>query len=309
MKYGASMIVLTYNQEAYVRHAVEAALAQTGKPIEILVSDDCSTDLTFTVIKEVVKGYNGPHKVVVNRNDVNIGLIAHINQSVLRTEGEIIIPAYGDDVSFPERATCIQAAFSKDSPQLVHSYAVPIDESGQERISEYRNADLFKTQDPLLLAPSLFHYLGASGGWSRELFRKYGPLNRAQVFDDHILGFRAALEGRISLIDKPLLYYREGVGLSHLNFKDRRLNAIRARRMKTLMISQAVYADRLDDARVYGLLEEDPIILLLKKRHFISRARLSFHTNKYDVFPLALKNPKLTLKAYASEFFHLLKRR
>jgi hypothetical protein len=186
---------------------------------------------------------------------------------------------------------------------------VPIDESGQECISKYRNADLFKTQYPLLLAPSLFHYLGASGGWSRELFRKYGPLTRAQVFDDHILGFRAAMEGRVNLIDKSLLYYREGVGLSHLNFKDRHHNAIRARRTKILMISQAVYSDRLDDARVHGFLDEDPLISLLKSNYFIIRARLSFYTNRYDFFPLLLKDPKLTLKAYVSEFFHLLRKR
>ncbi len=292
-----------------MRQAVEAALAQTGKPIEILISDDCSTDSTFTVIKEVVEGYRGPHKVVVNRNDVNIGLVAHINQSVLRTEGEIIVPAYGDDVSFPERATCIQAAFSKDSPLLVHSHAMPIDKNGQECSSDYRTADVFKTHDPWPLAPSLCHYLGASGGWSRELFRKYGPLNRSQVFDDHILGFRAALEGRITLINEPLLYYREGVGISHLDFKDRRRSAICVRRIRIQTIGKAVYADRLDDARIFGLAHDDPIISLLKTRLFLSRARLSFYTNRYDFFPLFLKNPKLTLKAYSSELFHLLKRR
>ncbi len=60
--------VITYNQARFVREAVESALAQTYSPIEILLSDDCSTDGTFEIIQETVKGYSGPHTVILNRN-------------------------------------------------------------------------------------------------------------------------------------------------------------------------------------------------------------------------------------------------
>ena len=36
--------LFAYNQEKYIREAVEGAFAQTYAPLEIILSDDCSTD-------------------------------------------------------------------------------------------------------------------------------------------------------------------------------------------------------------------------------------------------------------------------
>ena len=46
-------VVLTYNQESYIREAVQSALAQNYSPLEVIVSDDCSIDKTFDVIREI----------------------------------------------------------------------------------------------------------------------------------------------------------------------------------------------------------------------------------------------------------------
>ena len=44
-----SVLVLGFNQERFIRKAVEGAFAQTWKPLEIVLSDDCSTDRTFEI--------------------------------------------------------------------------------------------------------------------------------------------------------------------------------------------------------------------------------------------------------------------
>jgi len=38
--------LVAYNQEQYIREAVEGAFAQTYEPLEIILSDDCSSDRT-----------------------------------------------------------------------------------------------------------------------------------------------------------------------------------------------------------------------------------------------------------------------
>lgn len=48
-------LVLAYNQERYIAQSVKAAFAQTGIELDILISDDCSSDGTF----EVIKGTSG----------------------------------------------------------------------------------------------------------------------------------------------------------------------------------------------------------------------------------------------------------
>ena len=37
-----SFVVLAYNQESFIREAIEGALTQTYSPLEIVFSDDCS---------------------------------------------------------------------------------------------------------------------------------------------------------------------------------------------------------------------------------------------------------------------------
>jgi glycosyltransferase involved in cell wall biosynthesis len=55
--------LFAYNQEKYIREAVEGALAQTYEPLEIILSDDCSSDRTFETMREMAATYDGPHQV------------------------------------------------------------------------------------------------------------------------------------------------------------------------------------------------------------------------------------------------------
>ena len=48
-----SFLLLTYNQENYIQDAINGALAQTYSPLEIIISDDCSTDGTYKKIEEI----------------------------------------------------------------------------------------------------------------------------------------------------------------------------------------------------------------------------------------------------------------
>ena len=43
----ATFTVFAYNQEAYVAEAVRGALAQRYRPLQVILSDDASTDRTF----------------------------------------------------------------------------------------------------------------------------------------------------------------------------------------------------------------------------------------------------------------------
>ena len=95
--------VIAYNQERFIREAVEGAFAQTYSPLEIILSDDGSSDKTFDVMQALVAKYDGPHHVMLNRNSKNLGLAGHVNHIMERATGDIIVLAAGDDISRPER--------------------------------------------------------------------------------------------------------------------------------------------------------------------------------------------------------------
>lgn len=128
-----SYVVTTYNIEEYVKEAVMCAFAQTYSPLEIILSDDCSTDRTFDIMKQMADEYEGPHKVVLNRNETNLGITRHMNKAYLElANGEIIIAAHGDDVSKPERTALSWSYLSSHPNVTALSFGIDaINENGE----------------------------------------------------------------------------------------------------------------------------------------------------------------------------------
>ena len=58
--------LFAYNQEQFIREAVEGAFAQTYEPLEIILSDDCSTDRTFEIMQEMASACEGCRVKVIS---------------------------------------------------------------------------------------------------------------------------------------------------------------------------------------------------------------------------------------------------
>ena len=95
--------LFAYNQEQYMREAIEGAFAQTYQPLEIILSDDCSTDQTFQIMQEMAAAYEGPHRVRTRRSSTNQGFAAHLNAVIAKSNGQIISLAAGDDIALQDR--------------------------------------------------------------------------------------------------------------------------------------------------------------------------------------------------------------
>lgn len=204
-----SLVVLTCNQERFVAEAVRAALAQTWSPLEVVVSDDCSTDRTFEVACEAVAGYRGAHRVVVNRNERNAGLAGHINRLMSSVLGEVVVVAAGDDVALPHRVERL-ASHLRDHPECfsVHSNMVTIDADGREQGPWIAPG----TRPPECTFEGMIEQgvgvHGATQAWRRSLFEVFGPLDTRVVREDAAIPFRAALLGRVDYLDEVLVRYR-----------------------------------------------------------------------------------------------------
>jgi len=105
-----TFLVFTYQHAKFIRETLESAFAQTYSPLEIVVSDDASTDGSWDLIREAAAAYRGPHQIVLNRNERNLGIGAHLNRCFRMCRGEIIVQADGDDVSLPQRSVGAERA-------------------------------------------------------------------------------------------------------------------------------------------------------------------------------------------------------
>lgn len=289
--------VLAYQQEELVRQAIEAAFAQTYSPLEIILSDDGSGDRTFEVIEGMAAAYDGPHSVRVNRNRENLGLIGHVNAIFEMARGEIVLLAAGDDVSLPERTERVVSAFGEGADvMLVHSPVERIDAVGT-MLGLWHAPMRGKPDDMGSLALSLGLHLGASAGYRKVVFDRFGPIVERAAYEDLVLGFRARLLGRLVGLDLPLVRYRVDTGMTK---KDKPLKkSVRTqRRVRALKMMRAVFRQRMADLESVG--EQDPALLSeLGARLRDVEIRLAYHENPGALFGKARPAPVLDMLSAA----------
>jgi glycosyltransferase involved in cell wall biosynthesis len=205
-----TIAVFAYNQEQYVGAAVKAALAQTYSPLEVLLSDDCSPDGTFEVMRKCAETYSGPHRVTLNRNEPNLGLSGHINRLAELARGSIIVLAAGDDISLPNRAERIAAEFIRSAEvRAAFSGYTEMDLSAKDvrDVPLSKNVVYFASLDSLAKTGGGVG-LGATFAYHRDCFTTHGPIPSNILCEDGILPFRAALLGKVAVIPEPLVRYR-----------------------------------------------------------------------------------------------------
>lgn len=209
--------VFAYNQEQYIREAVEGAFAQTYEPLEIILSDDCSTDRTFEIIQEMAAAYEGPHTVRVRRNPKNIGTVDHLITVAREAAGKILVVAAGDDISYAERAESIADAWLPNSNTLA-AFSLADAISAEGHIIRRNLNSTYKPSFQSIMAdckapkqyPGGYRNIpGYSAAYQTEVVREL-PLSNSRVLnEDSLMSYYInCLGGNIIFIESSLLSYR-----------------------------------------------------------------------------------------------------
>ncbi len=206
-----SILLLAYNQRETIEEAVSSCLAQTGPAIEIILSDDSSTDGTGELLASLGAAYRGPHRVRVNRNPINLGIGAHLNKLVELSDTELLLVAAGDDLSLPHRAQAVFTAWeaSQRRLDLIASNLIDIDAQGNDcgvirvdELSSWHSVSAWVARRP--------YVVGAGHAWTRRLFQRFGPLRPGIAYEDQVMTFRALACGGATTLRDPLVRYRRG---------------------------------------------------------------------------------------------------
>lgn len=91
-----NVILISYNQQNYIRQAIESILVQKlDGEVEVVVADDASQDGTFDIIKE----YEGksPFRFVYMPRDVNVGMRMNYKRAFAACDGDYVAILEGDD--------------------------------------------------------------------------------------------------------------------------------------------------------------------------------------------------------------------
>lgn len=191
-----SIVVITYNSSKYVLETLESAKAQTYQNIELIISDDCSTDNTVEICR---------HWIEENKNRFvrtelifvpqNTGVPANCNRGVKATIGEWVKLIAGDDILMP---LCIATFLSS------------IDENTKLIVSELidfvnlNELDSYNETEGLCINPMFINLITAKEQFLYFLKGFYIPGSSTFFKKDQLIKFDGFDENYPLVEDRPL---------------------------------------------------------------------------------------------------------
>lgn len=217
-----SVYITSYNQKDYLVEAIESVLAQTLKPHQIIISDDCSTDGS----REVIEGYRSryPGLVTPVLHERNAGVARVRIDALNAVTGDWVTYVDGDDRLLPAKLEkeC-RALKNRPDARIAFSNYFYMDESGRrtgmwaedEKPPEgYVFKETFARDFPKgnLFRKELVDY----GAWKEIGF--HDP--KLNLYEDYEMRVRLTKKLKVVYHDEPLSEYRRhGQGLSKAEIK------------------------------------------------------------------------------------------
>lgn len=171
-----SIVVACYNQERFVRQAVESALGQEYQSKEIIVVDDCSSDGTADVLETFGES------IILARLPTNRGAVAARNHGASLASGEYVVFLDGDDVLMPWALQVYGRLIAARRPKFMFGRCVIFRGKIPEvnpanlprRIQFVEYANFFAKDRPCVFNTSTLvverSTFWSAGGWSPDIF-------------------------------------------------------------------------------------------------------------------------------------------
>ncbi len=111
-KISISVIVASYNYEQYIRETLASLIEQSHKPLEIIVVDDGSKDLSVNIIKEYTSNFSNV-KLYTHPDNQNKGLVETVKLGIEKANGTHIAFCESDDYWSLDHIECLEHLIRK----------------------------------------------------------------------------------------------------------------------------------------------------------------------------------------------------
>lgn len=208
----------TFNSSRFLRQALDSLLEQTYPNIELIVSDNASTDETPEILKE----YSAKSTIRLLLNSENIGAGGNFNRLVQAARGDYIAIYHADDIYSPTIVADSVARFTTNpSLGLVGTLALVIDEQGSVTGRYHLPASLVGNGDGnfsfddafsgvLLTKGDQIFFVTSSIMVRRAVYLQVGYFDQQTYKSsvDYEMWLRIAHKFPVTVISEPLMSYR-----------------------------------------------------------------------------------------------------
>lgn len=197
-----SIVVCVYNGERFLKEQLESLLCQTYPHLEIVITDDASTDAS----RSVIASYSGDPRVRVFYQERNLGYLGNIAFGAAKARGVLICFADQDDVWLVDKVEKLYNALGDYS--LVYSDSKLVDEKGNylgRNLSDLRRMYTGDDSRGFILDNVVS---GHTVMVRKEVVASALPIPQG-FYHDEWLAIRAVTGRGIVYLDKALTLYRQ----------------------------------------------------------------------------------------------------
>ncbi len=203
-----TILITNYNYAKFLSHAIDSAINQTYKNLEIIIVDDASTDNSQNIIKQYA---DKDTRVKYIFNEANKGQTFSINKGYHLSKGDIICFLDSDDIFLENKVEEIVKYHTKGYDYIYTNYQL-IDKNG----NICGSSDINYKCDGYNIFPVYYrlYYIGcmtATLSITKNLARIIFPLPNEenwQICSDDLIVIQSSIISKSFFLDKKLTLYR-----------------------------------------------------------------------------------------------------
>lgn len=205
-----SVIVPSFNHEAYIGAAIRSVLAQSLDAFELVIVDDASIDTSWSIIE----GFDDP-RIRTLRHQSNCGAHATLNEALAMACGEYVAILNSDDIFHPRRLEALLDAARAADAGLAFSDLEFIDDDGQPIADHPRTLEHQRTRQWCGGQPASTWFLAGNLAvttsnflFRRQLLDELGGFLPLRYTHDWAWALTVAAHQPLCWVREPLLRYR-----------------------------------------------------------------------------------------------------
>ncbi|QEZ88616.1 glycosyltransferase, family 2 [Aliarcobacter cibarius] len=202
-EYLVSVVLCTYNGEKYLEEQLNSILNQTYKNIEIIISDDCSTDNTL----EILEKYRYLENFHIFLNKENLGFNKNFELAISKANGYFIALCDQDDLWELDKIEILVSSIDENS--LVYANSMLVDEnlkSLNKTLEEKLKVNFISSNS--MLSFIFGNCVSAHAMmFKKEMVSVFNfPKN---IYFDQYIAMVCASKNGVKYIDRNLVFYRQ----------------------------------------------------------------------------------------------------
>ena len=208
-----SVALATYNGASYIERQLFSIKNQTYPPSEVVISDDCSTDNTYEIVKAFIQNYN-LSEWRLRRNTVNVGYIQNFQSALSLCSGELIFTCDQDDIwDVQKLESIIQIYRDNPSAQVICSSICFIDLKGRPLKKEFIPYGMHVKKSKILEIP-LWKILeknffpGCAMAFSSAIAKEYLRSKNTELEHDWAIAVLGGIYHSLYWYNRELVSYR-----------------------------------------------------------------------------------------------------